>query len=70
MEQISREEAVGKTKSRIRQTDHHLDDNILTGLVAFRPRESKTVVECYDGDYTNRMMSDDEEDEREDVANV
>ena len=33
--------------------------------------ESKTVVECEDGhNYTSRVVTDDDEDEREDVASV
>ena len=32
--------------------------------------EPRTVVECYDGDFANRVVSDDEEDEREDVVSV
>ena len=38
-----------------------------------RNQESKTVVECDFGfgeGVTNRVLSDDEEDEREDVASV
>ena len=32
--------------------------------------EPRTVVECYDGDFANRVVSDDEEDEREDIVSV
>ena len=66
MAQISQEEPAEKIKGKNRQYPVW----ILNGLVDFRPREPKTVVECYDGDCTNRMMSDDEDDEREDVASV
>ena len=40
-------------------------------LYIFRNQESRTVVECDFGEgITNRVLSEDEEDEREDVASV
>ena len=40
-------------------------------LLFFSSVESRTIVEC-DGDdnFTNRVVADDDEDEREDVASV
>ena len=40
-------------------------------ILSSRSGESQTVVECGFGDnYVNRVVTEDEEDEREDVASV
>ena len=50
---------------------HHLLCFFSDPNVSFRNQESKTVVECDFGEgITNRVLSEDDEDEREDVASV
>ena len=50
---------------------HPVTESFWFTLYIFRNQESRTVVECDFGEgITNRVLSEDEEDEREDVASV